>query len=79
MGIYQNLIQRSNCIIDGKEVESCGSTMIFAEDGLNPVVDFKSPEVINSTTDGSFGDNTMVAGIVNRYKNLFGKSRIVVI
>ena len=65
--------------IDGKEVESCGSTMIFAEEGLSPEVDFKSPEVINSATDGSLSDNVIVASIVNRYKNYFGKSRVVVI
>lgn len=65
--------------IDGKEVESCGSTMIFTEEGLNPEVNFKSPEVINSSTDGSFGDNVIVASVVNRYKNLFGKSRVVII
>lgn len=65
--------------IDGKEVESCGSTMIFSEKGLNPEVDFKSPEVINSTTDGSLGDNVIIASVVNKYKNYFGKSRVVVI
>lgn len=65
--------------IDGKEVESCGSTMIFAEEGLNPEVDFKSPDVINSTTDGSLGENVIIASIVNKYKNYFGKSRVVVI
>lgn len=65
--------------IDGKEVESCGSTMVFAEKGLEPEVDFKSPEVINRTTDGSLGENVIIASVVNRYKNLFGKSRVVVI
>lgn len=65
--------------IDGKEVESCGSTMIFAEDGLEPEVDFQSPDVINSTTDGSLGDNVIIASIVNKYKNYFGKSRVVII
>lgn len=64
--------------IDGKEVESCGSTMIFAEDDLSPEVDFKSPEVINST-DESLDENVIIASSVNRYKNLFGKSRVVVI
>ena len=66
-------------IIDGKTIESCGSTMIFAENGLNPEVDFNSPEVIKSTSDGSFGDNVFIASIVNKYKNYFGKSRVVVI
>lgn len=66
-------------IIDGKEVENCGSTVIFAEDGLNPDVDFEAPDAINSTTDGSLGDNTIIASVVNKYKNYFGKARVVVI
>ena len=65
--------------IDGKEVENCGTTMIFAEKGLNPDVDFQSPEVINSKTDGSLGENVIIASVVNRFKNYFGKARVVVI
>ena len=65
--------------IDGKEVENCGTTMIFAEKELNPDVDFQSPEVINSKTDGSLGENVMIASVVNRFKNYFGKARVVVI
>lgn len=65
--------------IDGKEVESCGSTMLFAEDGLNSEVDFKSPEFIESETSGSIKDYTFIAGIVNKVKNNFGKNRVVVI
>lgn len=65
--------------IDGKEMESCGSTIIFTEDGLNPEVDFIKPDTIDSTTDGSFDDNVFVANIVNHYKNLFGKSRVIII
>lgn len=65
--------------IDGSEVESCGSTMIFAEDGLDPEVDFKSPELIESASSGSVKDYTFIADIVNKVKNNFGKSRIVVI
>lgn len=65
--------------IDGSEVESCGSTMIFAEDGLEPEVDFKSPDLIKSTSGGSVKDYTFIAGIVNKVKNSFGKNRVVVI
>lgn len=65
--------------IDGSEIESCGSTMIFAEDGLEPEVDFKSPELIESASGGSAKDYTFIAGIVNKVKNNFGKSRVVVI
>ena len=31
------------------------------------------------TSTGKISDNTYVAGIVNKYKNYFGKSRVVVI
>ena len=67
--------------IDGKEVENCGSTAIFAEEGLKPDVDFNIDNIknINSSSDGSVGKSTFVAGIVNKYKNMFGKSRVVVI
>lgn len=78
-GYNQTLSSVVTVIIDGKTIESCGSTMIFAENGLNPEVDFNSPEVIKSTSDGSFGDNVFIASIVNKYKNYFGKSRVVVI
>lgn len=78
-GYNQTLSSVVTVIIDGKTIESCGSTMIFAENGLNPEVDFNSPEVIKSTSDGSFGDNVIIASIVNKYKNYFGKSRVVVI
>lgn len=78
-GYNKTLSSVVTVIIDGKTIESCGSTMIFAENGLNPEVDFKNPEVIKSTSDGSFGDNVFIASIVNKYKNYFGKSRVVVI
>lgn len=67
--------------IDGKEVENCGSTAIFAEEGLKPDVDFTMDNIknINSSSDGSVSESTFVTGIVNKYKNMFGKSRVVVI
>lgn len=48
------------------------------QDGLNSEVDF-TEERIKSMTDGSLSDNTIVAEFVNKYKNMFGKSRVVVI
>ena len=64
--------------IDGKEIQSCGDTCIFEQDGLDAEVNF-TQEVINSQTDGSFEENTTIARFVNQYKNLFGKSRVVVV
>lgn len=64
--------------IDGDEIQSCGDTCVFEQDGLEAEVDF-TQEVINSQTDGSFDENTAIARFVNQYKNMFGKSRVVVI
>lgn len=63
--------------IDGSQIESCGSTILFIEDGLEPDVDFKLKD-IQSQADG-FGDYTFVANIVNKYKNDFGKPVVCVI
>lgn len=65
-------------LIDGKEIESCGDTCIFEQKGLNPEVDFTQEDIISHST-GKISDNTYIAGIVNYYKNYFGKSRVVVI
>lgn len=64
--------------IDGDEIQSCGDTCIFEQNGLNAEVDF-TQEAINSQTDGSLDENTAIARFVNQYKNMFGKSRVVVI
>lgn len=65
-------------MIDGAEIQSCGDTCIFQQDGLNAEVNF-TQEVIDSQTDGSLDENTAIVRFVNRYKNMFGKSRVVVI
>lgn len=64
--------------VDGKQMESCGSTVIFAEKGLDPDIDFKTPEKIDSSANG-LGSTTLVSGIVNKYKNDFGKPSVVII
>ena len=46
--------------------------------GLQPDVDFVQTDIYSQST-GKLSDNTYVAGIVNKYKNYFGKSRVVVI
>ena len=64
--------------IDGKEIQSCGDTCIFEQNGLKPDVDFEQTD-IHSQSTGKLSDNTYIAGIVNKYKNYFGKSRVVII
>lgn len=64
--------------IDGDEIQSCGDTCIFEQNGLDEEVDF-TQEVIDSQTDCSLDENTAIARFINRYNNMFGKSRVVVI
>ncbi len=65
--------------IDGKQIESCGSTVLFVENGLKPDVEFDTADIhISSDADG-LGDWAVVAETVNKYKNYFGKGTIVVI
>ena len=63
--------------VDGHQMSNCGSTVLFVEDGLIPDVDFQI-ENIDSETSG-LGDNTIIANVVNKYKNAFGKPVVAVI
>lgn len=65
--------------IDGKQMETCGSTVLFVEKGLKPDVEFDTTDIhISSDSDG-IGDMTFIAETVNKYKNYFGKGTVVVI
>ncbi|MBR1829882.1 MAG: DUF5052 family protein, partial [Atopobiaceae bacterium] len=64
--------------IDGRELETCGDTCIFAEKGLEPDMDFSTPEFIESH-GGSPLTITSLSYQLNQYKNYFGKRRVVVI
>ena len=77
-GYTQTLSSVVTITIDGHQVESCGSTVLFAEKGLKKEVDFSAPENISSTADG-ITDNVFVARAVNEYKNAFGKPVVVII
>ena len=45
---------------------------------MKPEVDFTQEDITSHST-GKISENTYIAGIVNYYKNYFGKSRVVVI
>lgn len=64
--------------IDGRELETCGDTCVFAEKGLEPDLDFSTPEFIESTSDSPLSV-TSLSYQLNKYKNYFGKKRVVVI
>lgn len=76
-GYIETLSSVITIYVDGNEMTSCGDSCIFYEKGLKPDVDFKLEE-IHSESD-SFFDNTYITGLVNNYKQAFGKSQVVVI
>ncbi|MBR5565910.1 MAG: DUF5052 family protein [Roseburia sp.] len=65
--------------IDGKQIESCGSTVLFIEEGLKPDVEFDTTDVNVDSDASGIGDLNIVAETVNKYKNYFGKPTVVVI
>lgn len=76
-GYIKTLSSVITITVDGHQMSNCGSTVLFVEKGLIPDVDFQV-ESINSEASG-VGDNTIIANIVNQYKNAFGKPVVAVI
>ena len=64
--------------IDGKQMESCGNTIIFTETGLKRDVQFNLTD-IESESGGDLASLTSISKVVNKYKNFFGKPQVVVI
>lgn len=63
--------------IDGEQIQSCGDTCIFEGNGLHPDAVFSQNDIYSYAD--SITDWTSITGVVNKYKNMFGKSRVVVI
>lgn len=64
--------------IDGKQMLSSGDTLIFYADELKPIVNFTLEE-IESSAEGKLEENTIISGIVNKYRNMFGKEVVIII
>lgn len=63
--------------IDGKSWKHVGSTLVFAQRGVDMITDFQLPEDMQSTT-GSTG-LMAVDRRINEYANYFGKDLVVVV
>ena len=64
--------------IDGYEWDHVGSTLVFAQNGVDMVTDFDLPKIIE--THGSTSTGLIpVDRVVNHYKNLFGKKSVVIV
>ena len=64
--------------VDGYDWMHVGSTLVFAQNGVDMITDFQIPETIETDRGGSLG---LIAAdrFVNSYKNLFGKSQVVLV
>lgn len=64
--------------IDGYDWKHVGSTLVFAQNGVDMITDFQIPESIETNGDNSIG---LIAAdrFVNHYKNLFGKKNIILV
>ena len=64
--------------VDGYDWMHVGSTLVLAQNGVDMITDFQIPETIETDRDGSLG---LIAAdrFVNSYKNLFGKSQVVLV
>ena len=76
-GYIETLSSVITITIDGSEMESCGTTILFVEKGLKPDIDFMAPDIYSSAH--GIGDMPIIANVVNKYSNLIGKPRAVVI
>lgn len=78
-GTIETMSAVVNINIDGNQINNCGSTVLFIEKGLKEEVDFSQENIDIKSTANGFGDNTFIAGTVNKYKNFFGNNKVVVI
>ena len=76
-GYSETLSSVLTLTVDGHQIESCGSTILFIENGLEPDVDFQLTDIKSNSEH--IGDYAFIANIVNQYKNYFGKPVVVVI
>ncbi len=63
--------------IDGDSWKHVGSTLVFAQKGVDLITDFQLPEDLDST--GASTGLMAVDRKINHYANLFGKELIVVV
>ena len=63
--------------IDGKSWKHVGSTLVFAQEGVDMITDFQIPEEMEGT-DSSTG-LMQIDRKINSYANLFGKKLIVLV
>ena len=74
---YGEITSYVDITIDGQSWKHVGSTLVFAQDGVDMITDFQLPEGMENETGGT---GLMSADrVINEYANLFVKKLVVVI
>ena len=74
---YGEITSYVDITIDGQSWKHVGSTLVFAQDGVDMITDFQLPEGMENENGGT---GLMSADrVINEYVNLFGKKLVVVI
>ena len=66
-GSIEKLSSVITVTLDGREIDSCGDTLIFTEDGLEPAKDFATDKPDDAIQP------------LNKYRNAFVKKHVVII
>ena len=74
---YGEVTSYIDITIDGESWKHVGSTLVFAQKGVDIITDFQLPEDMEST--GSSTGLMAVDRKINHYKNLFGKEYVVLV
>ena len=74
---YGEISSYIDITIDGESWKHVGSTLVFAQKGVDIITDFQLPEDLEST--GSSTGLMAVDRKINHYKNLFGKEYVVLV
>ena len=74
---YGEITSYVDITIDGQSWKHVGSTLVFAQNGVDMITDFQLPEGMENENGGT---GLMSADrVINEYVNLFGKKLVVVI
>lgn len=66
-----------NITIDGYEWQHVGSTLVFAQSGVELITDFQMPDTISGDNDST--GLMAVDKYINSYRNLFGRKLVVLV
>lgn len=77
MDSYGEATSYVDIAIDGQRWEHVGSTLVFAQNGVDMITDFQIPEEMDP--DNTSSGLMAVDRYINGYRNFFGKEKVVLV